>query len=311
VYGLATAASGTNYGVYGETASPTGFAGYFQGPLRVNGSISTSNTALETFVNGARAIRLEAPPFAVFGANIIAGYSSNAVTPGVGGAVIGGGGGFIGNSVTDDWGTIGGGAQNRAGDGAGTTDDRPGATVGGGFDNRAISNITTVGGGSGNTASGQGATVGGGLTNVASGFGSTVPGGESNQAGGAHSLAAGRMAKVRSAAESADIDGDEGTFVWADSSININFQSTGPHQFLIRAAGGVGINTNSPSPGGLSVNGETTLNSVLKLVPAASAPSCFSPADAGKIYYSSSHALCVCVGSPPAWVLLAGGGSCF
>ena len=39
--------------------------------------------------------------------------------------------------------------------------------------------------------------------------------------------------------------GDEGTFIWADS-IDEEFLSTGPNQFLVRAGGGVGINENAP-----------------------------------------------------------------
>jgi hypothetical protein len=42
-----------------------------------------------------------------------------------------------------------------------------------------------------------------------------------------------------------DLNGDEGTFVWAGSTEG-NFVSTGPNQFLVRAPGGVGINTNEP-----------------------------------------------------------------
>jgi hypothetical protein len=73
----------------------------------------------------------------------------------------------------------------------------------------------------------------------------TVGGGASNTAGGDYSLAIGRRAKVRDAATSGDSNGDEGTFAWADST-NADFTSTGPNQFLIRANGGVGINTNQP-----------------------------------------------------------------
>jgi hypothetical protein len=72
-------------------------------------------------------------------------------------------------------------------------------------------------------------------------------------AGGDYSFAGGRYAVVRdddsgSPYYSGDIDGDEGTFVWADSthSSGDRFISTGPNQFLISAAGGVGIGTNAP-----------------------------------------------------------------
>jgi hypothetical protein len=93
-----------------------------------------------------------------------------------------------------------------------------------------------VGGGTHNTADGYYATVGGGWENKANGQFSTVPGGNFNQAGGDYSFAAGRMAH-------ADHDG---SFVWGDSE-QADFISTSSNQFLIRAAGGVGIKTNSPT----------------------------------------------------------------
>jgi len=40
VYGEATASSGTNYGVYGTTNSPTGYAGYFNGDVKIAGADS-------------------------------------------------------------------------------------------------------------------------------------------------------------------------------------------------------------------------------------------------------------------------------
>ncbi len=193
------------------------------------------------------------------------------------------------NRVLDDYGTIGGGGNNQAGDGAGTEDDRSFATVGGGSTNTAsgiystvggglsntasgdystvaagVSNtassfVSTVGGGFSNTASGVYATVGGGVSNTASGSTSTVgggdnntasgnystvPGGLFNRAGGLHSFAAGLQAKAN----------HHGTFVWADSTGGGDFTSTGTNQFLIRAAGGVGVGTNAPTDP-LTVNG--------------------------------------------------------
>jgi len=93
-----------------------------------------------------------------------------------------------------------------------------------------------VGGGTDNIASGFAATVGGGNSNTASGLNATVGGGYYNTASGSCSFAAGLKAKANHL----------GTFVWADSSVNANFATTGNNQFLIRAAGGVGIGTNSP-----------------------------------------------------------------
>lgn len=76
--------------------------------------------------------------------NLIGGFNANLVTPGVVGATIGGGGaaddGFgnpVPNRITDDFGTIAGGRNNRAGDGLGTTVDADFAAVGGGSSNKA------------------------------------------------------------------------------------------------------------------------------------------------------------------------------
>lgn len=193
------------------------------------------------------------------GNNLIAGHAINQIFPDVVAGTIGGGGliddtsGSEGgpypysNIVTDTGCTVSGGLYNRAGDGLGSTDDALAATVGGGFGNGAGGLLSTVGGGQFNTASGWYGTVGGGESNTASGSASTAPGGTGNVAGGDFSLAAGRQAKVRSAAEvgGGDTDGDEGSFVWADST-NADFISTGPNQFLIRASGGVGIGTTTP-----------------------------------------------------------------
>jgi len=116
--------------------------------------------------------------------NIIGGYSGNGVSSGVMGATIGGGGAETHiNSVTDDYGTVGGGYENQAGNGAGTLSDSAGATVGGGYVNTASGSCATVSGGYGNTASGARATVGGGAGNTASGNYTTF-GGVDNTASG-------------------------------------------------------------------------------------------------------------------------------
>ena len=153
--------------------------------------------------------------------NLIGGYDGNAVSQGVSGASVGGGGrpatgvttaGDDGdpNLVTDDFGAIGGGIGNQAGNGSGTTADAP---------------YASIGGGSSNTASATGATV---------------PGGSGNIADGVNSFAAGTRASAA----------HDGSFVWSDPnpplSIGPRFVSTAENQFLIRARGGVGINTNAP-----------------------------------------------------------------
>ena len=161
--------------------------------------------------------------------NVIGGYSNNNVTPGVHGATIGGGGySGLAHGVTDNWGTVGGGYGNTAG---------LRATVSGGSDNFAA-NIGTVGGGDSNQATATYATVSGGVANIADSTYSTVPGGTHNVAGGQSSFAAGKYAQAL----------HHGAFVWSDSTGDSGneFQSTAVNQFLIRAGGGVGINTNDP-----------------------------------------------------------------
>ena len=110
------------------------------------------------------------------------------------------------------------------------------STIGGGRLNVAKGDYSTISGGSDNIASGYTSAVGGGVLNTASQDGATVPGGELNAATGIFSFAAGFRAKANHA----------GTFVWADSLAS-DFTSTGNNQFLIRASGGVGIGTNSPT----------------------------------------------------------------
>ncbi len=125
--------------------------------------------------------------------NLIGGFSANSVTTGVAGATISGGGaiGFK-NRVTDDFGTVGGGLSNQAGDGAGSASDRRFTTVGGGQNNTASGLDATVGGGFGNKATAAFATIAGGgrsvvgdpLTGnrVTDEYG-TIGGGGNNQAG--------------------------------------------------------------------------------------------------------------------------------
>jgi len=217
--------------------------------------------------------------------NIIGGDWNNTVIDGVVGGTIGGGGQSEGcgtggtdpcpNLITGNHGTISGGTNNLAATdasvgggstntasyqyttvGGGLSNNASGwsAIVGGGFDNNASSYASTVGGGDTNTASDYFATVGGGDTNTATGenatvsggfyndaggLSATVPGGWDNTADGEYSFAAGICAQAM----------NDSTFVWADQGLTDEckpFSSTGNNQFLIRAAGGVGIGTNYP-----------------------------------------------------------------
>ena len=152
-------------------------------------------------------------------------------------------GGGSGNTASSDYATVGGGSNNiAAGDyaivGGGTINIANGAKaiVGGGAINTANGANAIVGGGSNNIADGDYAIVGGGTNNVADGDYGTVPGGRWNTAAGTYSFAAGFRAKAN----------HDGTFVWSDVVASIDFVSTADNQFLVRAAGGVGLGTNAP-----------------------------------------------------------------
>jgi len=140
---------------------------------------TTDNKNLILKVNNASALRLEPNPASP---NIIGGYGGNIVTTGVKGATISGGGetNSLHNRVTDDYGTIGGGAANLVGNDAGTTYDNTYATVGGGTFNRAKGSFSTVAGGNTNRGDGHYAAIGGGTDNEVGGYGGTIGGGISN-----------------------------------------------------------------------------------------------------------------------------------
>jgi len=142
---------------------------------------TTDNVSLTLAVSGTAALRLA--PNAT-SPNLVGGYDGNSVTNGVVGTTIGGGGVSGGaNTVTDDYGTVGGGQANQAGDNAGTTSDSYYATVGGGLNNTSSGQYSTVGGGWGNSASGLKATVSGGYINDAAASNSFVGGGYYNTIG--------------------------------------------------------------------------------------------------------------------------------
>ncbi len=188
---------------------------------------TTDNLPLEFKVNGTRGLRLE--PAAQGTVHVIGGHSGNVVNAEFGGTIAGGGGpGGVINQVTNDFGTVGGGWGNTAG-----------------------GQSSTVAGGNRNTASVSLSTVGGGFQNTASGIYSTVPGGYLNTASGSVSFAAGTQAEAN----------HNGTFVWADNEFFNPFASTANNQFLVRARGGVGINTNNPNGAALAVAGTVTATS--------------------------------------------------
>jgi hypothetical protein len=156
---------------------------------------TTDNTTLEFRVNNQRALFLL--PHAT-SPNLIGGHGDNYRLASVYGATIAGGGTTgLPNVVNDVYGTVGGGANNQAGNDNGNYLLDPYATVAGGEGNQAFGShssigggrgnvttnfYTTIGGGDANSASSNGAVVGGGANNDASGNNSTIAGGEGNTA---------------------------------------------------------------------------------------------------------------------------------
>jgi len=113
--------------------------------------------------------------------------------------------------------------------------------------NNEASATYSFAGGSGSVASGTESFIAGGRDNKADGRGAFVGGGIDNVADGQFSFAAGRAAQAL----------HDGSFVWAAGSWK-PFPSTNDNQFLVRAQGGVGINTNEPAAP-LHVVGDTVV----------------------------------------------------
>jgi hypothetical protein len=145
--------------------------------------------------------------------------------------------------------TLAGNAGNPAGSYLGTADNQPLILEANGQP------LATFIGSTGSTpansvALGNGASATG-YADFAAGDGTSATGpaatafGAGSQAIGHTSFAAGQNA----------IANNNGSFVWADDSSNSSFSSTGVDQFVIRAAGGVGIGSNNPSGRDLLVSG--------------------------------------------------------
>jgi hypothetical protein len=168
----------------------------------------------------------------------VGGGSANVASGGA--AVIAGG---VANKAVGGTSTVGGGAANTAGSdatsdatvagGQGNEATGEDSAVGGGWLNSAAGRQSVVAGGYQNIAGGALSTVGGGWKNSATGYEATVPGGYYNGAYGTASLAAGYRAVASHA----------GTFVWSDTSADVDFASSAANQFAIRAAGGMVLET--------------------------------------------------------------------
>lgn len=235
-----SALNAVGIGVVGATIGGGGAGDY--------GGVAYSNRVEADFGTVSGGIQNTIQPNA--GPATISGGYENSIQPNAGFATIGGGAlnmiqtnsgyGTIGGGVLNViqmntiWATIGGGAINMI------QTNSPYAIIGGGFGNAIQSNarLATISGGGENMVKPNAAyaTIGGGYLNQATNNFATVPGGAGNTAGGQFSFAAGHDAKAL----------HDGAFVWADSPAG-GFASTADNQFLIRAAGGVGIGTATPA----------------------------------------------------------------
>ncbi len=175
----------------------------------------------------------------------ITGGFHNIIESGSNGVISGGFENYIDNTL---YANIGGGQQNHVdGDlsfnggniGGGALNHVTGgwATIAGGYSNESNGAQSFVGGGNNNNALGRQATVSGGYNNFARGDYSIVPGGTNNHADSNYTYAAGRDAWSI----------HRGSYIWADDRAGLVWQTTDTNQYLIRASGGVGINTNNPS----------------------------------------------------------------
>ena len=299
---LATAACGAGQSLVGLplTCAPMATLGanIFTGNQIITGTISATGTVTG---NGSGLTNLDAAQLfdgitvqpsvtdttsgsTYVSANVVAGYATggaaaNSITTGVTGATIGGGGGALGNTVggnqvTDDWGTIGGGYNNHAGNGTGSVSDAVAATVGGGNSNFATGSYATIAGGQSNLAGGS-STVGGGTSNSAGGVGATIAGGGSNTAGGSGATVAGgnqNTASGNSATVAGGISNTAGgnysfaagchadaahlgSFVWGGTggSSCTPLSSSVSGQFLALAPGGVIFYSNTTFTAGVSL----------------------------------------------------------
>lgn len=175
-----------------------------------------------------------------YGVGTIGGGGGNVIQYDSAGSSIGGGSfnAIDGDAYDSGNSVIAGGAFNEVGT------NSPRSVIGGGEYNEiqgangtSVEGACTISGGDGNLIfpSAFSCTIAGGYGNEAANFYATVPGGIYNSASGFASFAAGDDAQAAYS----------GSFVWSDTEGTL-FADTAPNQFLIRAAGGVGVGTSFP-----------------------------------------------------------------
>jgi hypothetical protein len=180
---------------------------------------TTDNEPLELKIDNIRTLRLEpaTDSFGLYSPNLIGGHPVNTVLNAIGATI--GGGGYNNTFI-----------QNG---------ERP---------NSISADFGTVGGGAGNDVQGSYGTIGGGYLNAVWSTYGTIPGGFGNLVQGVGSFAAGKYASAlhngcfvwNDSTGTAPVN--NGQFITYDNP------TTGPNQFRVKASGGVFLSHGSAAP---------------------------------------------------------------
>ncbi len=233
--GSSSTASGAHATIAGGESNTAGHSHAF-----IGGGLSNTTLGTRAVIGGGISNRAGNSSVVGGGSNNEANLNFSTVAGGrlnVSNATYSAIGGGASNSATGQYSFVGGGGEDNA-PASGNVASGLASAITGGRANAASGDRAAIGGGSSNQATSQHTAISGGRANSAFGAFGAIPGGELNTAAGSHSLAAGRRAKAL----------HDGSFVWGDST-DLDFSSSAPNQFLIRAAGGVGIGTTNPSAG--------------------------------------------------------------
>ena len=183
--------------------------------------------------------------------NVIGGASANRVAQNIsGGTISGGGERDLPNRITGDYGAIGGGSGNQAGERA---------VVAGGSDNTASGFRALVGGGHNNAARGAYSTISGGENNIASYYYATISGGGSNESSGRYSTVGGGSGNIANFTHATVAGGSYNTASSINSSIGGGDNNVASGAFSTVAGGSsnhaTGFNTIVAGGSGNSASG--------------------------------------------------------
>jgi hypothetical protein len=193
--------------------------------------------------------------------NILSGYSGNSFNGGfAGGTIAGGGQRGAPNQVNGEYGVVGGGEGNLAGEGSTVSGGSSNtaihfhATVGGGANNVANAEEATVGGGLKNTASQRFAVVGGGALNIASDMNTTVSGGSGNVASAQFGTVGGGTQNLASSTAAVVSGGDHNLAQGPYSSVlgGLNNEANGYLTIIGGGGGNIATGSYAVIPGGFA-----------------------------------------------------------